>query len=232
MAFPTIASITETSSASGSSTHAVSMPATVEENDLLVMYFVRRGSGGITTPADWTQKWTDATVHNSSVFVIKPTSTQASNLAGSTVTVTVGGTPAAAAQVYRIAAANWFRDLAGVETGSVATGTSDSPNPPSYTVSWGALDNLWVASFGGADDDATVSDYPTNYTDGVDTVSGGGMNSGSEIGTARRELAAATDDPGVFTISESESWHANTMVIRPSTGIVILRRRREFVGVH
>ena len=138
------------------------------------------------------------------------------------------GSSRGAAQVYRIT--GWFGALVGLEIGTSAGASSDSPDPPSLTASWGALDNLFLTFVGGQDDDATVSSYPTNYTNGTATLGGGGANLSGAAYSARRELAGATDDPGVYTLSESESWNANTLVVRPSS-FQILRRRRDFVGI-
>ena len=61
-----------------------------------------------------------------------------------------------------------------------------------------------------------MSSYPTNYANGIDTLSGGGNNDAAEIGTARRELNASSDNPGIFTISQTEVIIAATLVIRPA----------------
>jgi hypothetical protein len=39
---------------SGSTTHAVSLPAGISAGDLLLMCFVRHDQGAITTPSGWT----------------------------------------------------------------------------------------------------------------------------------------------------------------------------------
>ena len=132
---------------------------------------------------------------------------------GGTVDVTTPSGANAAAQCFRIT--GWYGSLGGVEDGvPAAPGGSDSPDPPSLTVSWGAEDNLWLAVFGATDDDDSASSGPTNYTNLDSTVSGGGPNDGASVGSARREYKNATDNPSAFTLTETESWVANTICIR------------------
>ncbi|KKM17286.1 hypothetical protein LCGC14_1677300, partial [marine sediment metagenome] len=80
---------------------------------------------------------------------------------------------------------------------------------------WGAENNLWLVLAGWLDDDETVTTYPTNYTNGVDTISGAALNDGGAVASARRENAVDMENPGTLTITGSESWGVNTFVIRP-----------------
>jgi hypothetical protein len=104
----------------------------------------------------------------------------------------------------------------GVHAYNMSTATSDSPNPNALGVTLsGTKRRLWVAACGAIDDDASVSAYPVNYTNGVRTASGGGANNGAMVGSARRELAADAENAGPFTLNVSQVWHATTVVIEP-----------------
>lgn len=207
MAFPTVADVTETGVSSASTTHNQAMPATVNSGELLCMTSVFENLVTITTPSGWTDLISTGAV---SVHLRIADGTEG----GTTVNVVTNNAEQSACQVYRIQ--DWFGSLAGVEAGTQNTGSSSSPDPGSVTASWGAEDNLFIAQFGANDDDAAADIAPTNYTNLVSTVSGGGINAGATVGSARRELASATDNPGAFTLDAGELWRAFTLVVRPA----------------
>jgi hypothetical protein len=90
--------------------------------------------------------------------------------------------------------------------GSRVTGFSSNPNPPSLTSGFGAIKTLWIASTTASN---VQTSPPANYTD---------LHSSNYLYVARRELIAATEDPGTFNVSAT-GWIANTIAIRGS-GIV------------
>lgn len=214
MAFPTVESITSSTFATAGTSHSVNLPATINSGDLLILFWCNRSSPTVTGPSGWTLKYAGDTSGNfgrGETFLRVADGTE-----GSTVTVSLSGTGReACAQVWRIS--GWEGTLASVETGTLVTASNSNPNPPSVTASWGAEDNLFIAAIHGADDDATASSGPTNYTNVTNTVSGGGNNSGASVITARRNLNGATDDPGTFTLTQNETHIVQTLVIRPST---------------
>jgi len=90
-----------------------------------------------------------------------------------------------------------------------SSGVSDpSPDPPSLTPTWGAKDTLWIAMCGNDNDAVTAG--PASYSS-FTAVS----ESDANMGFAYRELNAATEDPGAFTISGDE-WNAMTFAVEPS----------------
>lgn len=216
MAFPTVTSITETILDNNATPHLVAMPATVVVNDLLLMFFTNDHAPAqtVTTPTGWTLiSGVDAFEERArlNIFGKKAAGTEG----GATVDVVTSGAQMATAQVYRILAAEWSQVLAEIEVGVGAQAQSTSPNSPALTPVGGAKDYLWIAATG-CDTNTTVSVYPTNYTNGTDTVNGGGTpTEGATTGTARRELNATTDNPGVFTTA-SVRWAAQTLVIPPA----------------
>lgn len=221
MAFPTVEAVQESPNLSGTE-HVVDFPATVNAGDLLLLIhsnfndfieFQNDGSG-------WTELY-DGAVGSSGrgqAWVKEA----AGDEGGGTVTLsnevnTTGTT--GSAQMYRIS--GWSGTLtpgtAGIDHGT-AGGTSDTPNPPSLSAPWGSDDNLWIAAGHAADDDASWDAAPTNYTNLFSTLSGGGGNNSGSTGSARRENATGTEDPGSFTLSQSEGWLATTFVIEPASG--------------
>lgn len=210
MAFPLVESITQSILDSATTSNLVANPATVAVDDLLIYYFTNDGNATVTTPTGLTLRSSTAhTTVRHSVYVKKAVGDEG----GTNVDFVTSAIEKVTAQVYRILAAQWSKTLSEVEVGTAATGDSTSPDPPSLTPAGGAKDYLWIASQGNDDTDATTG-YPTNYTNGTNTVgSGGGFAS---TATARRELNATTEDPGTFTLAAAEGWVAQLTVVPPS----------------
>jgi hypothetical protein len=95
-------------------------------------------------------------------------------------------------------------------------GNSTSPNSTAITPSWGSADTLFISLLGinTSSGSPTVSAYPTNYTGNNSNITEGSL-SGVGVAWATRELAAATDDPGAWTLTAANAWSAQTVAIRP-----------------
>ena len=61
----------------------------------------------------------------------------------------------------------------------------------------------------------TPTAYPAYYTNGISTLSSATTDNCRTL-SARRVLAAASEDPGPFTIPASEEWVAFTIAVRPA----------------
>ncbi len=215
ISFPQVADITETAVSSATSNPSFNLPATVDPGDLLLLFVGIADVSISSTPTGWTELWLlngDGSNGAGAVYAKDAVGTED----GGSVTVPAASSTAAG-QVYRITAGTWGSNLAAdVDIQGNTSGTSSAnPNPPSVTADWGSADNLFIALFAARDDDATVSSYPTNYSNGDYIISGGGGNNGATVGSARREYTSASDDPGTFTLSESENWRSATVVISP-----------------
>lgn len=210
MAFPQTAAPTE-STIENVTNHPVLMPPVVNAGDLLLVFFGSQNRA-VTPPAGWTLISTGNNNYELNVFRKVAAGTEA----GTSPVFTTDSGANSSHQVYRVTS---WHGTTPPEGGTSATSSSTTPNPPSLTPSWGAEDTLWIAAFnGGFNGSPSVSTYPTNYTNGVDTVSGGGFQV-SLLGTARRELNAASDDPGTFTISGAAEWVAQTVAVCPAVAI-------------
>lgn len=110
---------------------------------------------------------------------------------------------------------DWFGTVAGgVEVvGTAATGTSTGPDSPDFTPSWDAstIDTTWI-SLHARDQNSTVTTYPSSYT--LYQLGTAGGSAGAGIGTAARELLAASENPGAWLNSASSAWVATTIAIR------------------
>ena len=223
MGFPQTVAPTVSTFGSSASSRAVTMPPAVSAGDLLlailsVLYLNPSVSTGSAAPAGWSKIHESKEVAGSLLGVhlaVHARVADGSEDGGTVSFDLLAASRSAAAQCYRIT--NWFGSVAGVEAaGGVSGGSANTvPNPPSLTTSWGAADTLWIAAASAADDDASFNSAPSNFIGLTSTLSGGGTNAGTSLGTARRELNAAALDPGNFVLSESERWRANTIAIRP-----------------
>lgn len=226
-AFPQVLDFSAQTFVNDTTSHNVAMPATVASGNLLVIFWTHRANGGATvaTPTGWTALYANigpaSSAGNGSCFIRVADGTEG----GTNVNLVTSLLRTAVAQVYRIG--SWFGSLAGVEAAATAfTASTNAPNPPSLSPSWGSAKTLWFAHAAAADDDATLDagaangGFPVSYTNGTWTISGAlaarGANLSCETGTARRELEAASDDPGAFTLSEQEGAMAQTVAIRPA----------------
>jgi|GEM_PF-1238937 len=211
LAAPVVASVTETAFDTATKDHYVNMPATVNAGDLLIVLFSNDGDETVTTPAGWSLLASDAngTQVRLSVYYKIAAGTEG----GTTVNFVTSDNEEAAAQVYRIT--DWH-GTTPPEISTAATDTSNKPNPASLDpIGWDVSDTLWLAVAGQdrGDQDGTTA-YPAYYTDGISTPSSNGTRSCRTL-SARRVLAAASENPGPFTIPVLEEWVAFTIAVRP-----------------
>lgn len=211
--FPVIAS--SNSSNSGNSlvsTHNVSMPTGIVAGDLLIVLAgIQTASITITDPVGWTQ-FLDAEQIGANTGV---------RLRGWYKIAAGSDTCSFSTSANRASAHNSYRisGYQGVPVGLTATGQNANPNPPSLSPSWGEDKTLWLSAAAvRSGTTANISSPPASYTDLLNTVSTT-ISSVANIrmGSARRELQAATEDPGNFTLSVStQDWVAATVAIRPA----------------
>ncbi len=216
--FPTVSSGTNATSVTDSATHNITMPATVNAGDLLMVVASYDGIVSIadpSAPSGWTKlfsKSADSTNYWLAVFIKDAAGTED----GSSVNFASNVNTSVSAQVYRIANNTWGGNLSDVEveaTGVTSNGAS-AFDPPVLSASWGAQDNLWIVVAGQGDDTA-ISSYPTNYSNGIAAVATGTRQ--SAVASARRNLNASNENPAVITFAASDPGAATTIVVKPNT---------------
>ena len=186
--------------------HTVNLPAGIEAGDLLLAFFASDGIAVITFPGGWIELFQDTDALNS--VTMGAWYRVADGAEGATITVTTSAIQMTAHTTYRIT------DYAGIpEVGAFVDGNSANPDPPNLVPSWGTLNTLWFALEGNGGD-RTVNAYPANYTNGRNDVAADALGCG--IGSARRGLRAANENPGAFTLSAGIPWGANTIAIAPA----------------
>jgi hypothetical protein len=202
---------TESSFSIDVTSHLVSMPATVNAGELLLMIYSFDDPTSTTKPAGWD----DVPITNLPEFGVFAKVADGSE-GGTTVNVVTSVAATGAVQVYRISM--WKGTVAkGVSAANIVTGTSANPNSDILSPSAGGVrQRLWISACGAQDDDATATADPTDYPKGEYTASGGGSNNGAIVATAYRELAASSENPGAFTLNQTQVWQATTIAVEPA----------------
>lgn len=218
MAYPVVLSRTPSNDTSGTS-HSVSL-GTISEGDLYVVLFVQdwvSSEGTESFPAGWTTLST-----NNTAGLVRLTMRYRVAVAGdpSSITVTTGGSQATISRVWRIQAGTFTGNPESVAN-AVGSGASPSasPDPPSLTPSWGAVDALWLV-VNGNDGARSTTGFDANLTQTGSATSSNTAN-GVGIGYGEREAAISSYDPTAFTISASDDWLAQTAAIQGVTAAFI-----------
>jgi hypothetical protein len=225
-AFPQVADVNTEAYPTVSVNHAADMPATVAAGDLLILaMYIEDGARLATTPTDWTLLGEDdpalnATGSSGRLFIYAKDAVGDED--GTTVNVVTNASRVGASIVYQITAASWGGDLSNdvdIASATIATASGAAGDPAAVTAGWGSADNLFIVFSATADDPNAHTAAPTNYDD-LQTIDTGAVGAGGSIGSATRELAAASDDPGVFTFTTSPPSfdYTTTIVIEPAGG--------------
>ncbi len=210
MTFATFHETTETNTGTGwdsdSTNHAVTMPTTVNANDLLLCFLTFDSGDPVSaTPTGWTAIRSD----RQNVYAKKAVGDEDST----TVNFTTGTTEQGAAHVRRYS--GWSEDITQILGTFTESGNTNAPDPPSHTAAEGAQDNVWVAAVGSFDDQANVSSPMANYGNLTSTVGGSGANVSGSVASCDRQLNASVEDPAAFSLSTSDATGQGTIVIPP-----------------
>lgn len=104
------------------------------------------------------------------------------------------------------------------EGGTIANGTTAAADPGSFNpAGWGAEDTLWIAVGGNGETSTTgsftgVTAAPANYTDFFGTGITADVVGGVEAGIAFRQLNAASEDVGTFTVDLSNARNSALLI--------------------
>lgn len=215
MAYPTLHSASRTDVAANDTQTVVAIPDGSNVNGYLVIIEAARdGTGGFGWPSGWTQLFLTSDSGAASCAEARYHIVDGSegwDGTGDTITLT-HASEETTAQVYVYSV---WHGTTPPEAASVAHGSTINPDPPSLTPSWGAADTAWHAGscIDGGLADATA--FPANYTLNQSNTNTGGSGAISSA-TARRELNAASENPGTFTYDSSDTAVAWTIAVRPS----------------
>ncbi len=189
---------------------AVSFPATVDANQLLIYFGGNDGTGDTCTISGPTILMNPA-VNAQGNGAYAYYETAVGNEDGGTYTVTPTSLEELVA--YCLAIDGWD-GVTAPEISSIANGSSTAPNPPSITPSWGAEDTLFIAVTTWNLGAGTVG-YPTNYDDNQNTQEVTGAINGCAFAT--RAINGSPENPGVFSFTSSTGWQAFTIAVRSAS---------------
>lgn len=211
---PSIASTSIRSDSGNTTNHTGTMPPGVVSGNLIIANLSMDGNTTLGWPAGWTVLSPITNSGGDGTSEVRYRIADGSE-AGHIV-VTTPASEACSFAMYRIT--DWH-GTTPPEAGTPNTGSSQNPDAPSLSPSWGAEDNLYIfiAAWGSSISNIDAN-YPANYTLSQLTDSVGNSNIPG-IAMAARQLAASSDDPGAATLGASSTWVANTLVVRPAGGV-------------
>jgi hypothetical protein len=216
-----------------STTWTLTYPTNLASGDLILAFIGRDGGTGVGT---WPANWSAFTVNQGATCLNLATKLSDGTETG---TFNVTGLPSEQGgwRVLRVTGwsggytgiiNNGVNDSNGVKSSS-ATGTSANPDCPSNNpINWDVEDTLWIAVCS-VDTSRTFSAWPSGYSPGDNTwddVSGGA--NGASLSVQWRNSAAASEDPGAWTISASDDWAATLLAVRPAAAVAAVFTRKEF----
>jgi hypothetical protein len=190
------------------------MPASVDEGDLLLVFFASDATTELTYSIDtdnsdsgWTLESYTAVNTVGSVVLWK-----VADADGDTLTITTSQSQISVAQTNRITNFDSTDPIQAVHF----NGPGDQyPDPPAATGDYGADDYLWIVSYGADGYTSYATAAPADFT-GLETTyveTGGACSVNSAW---RKHNVNGSYDPGTFTANTpDEEWVSNTVIVNP-----------------
>ena len=209
--FPVIESTMAANETGVNTATNVTMPATVNAGDLLLVILAGWNSSNAvnwTTPSGWTLLGSlvgGGTMRRLGVYYKVADGAED----GTSVNWVSSVNAFNAWVVYRITG---YSGTPEVSTGT--TGTSSAPDSGSLSPSWGTQDTLWISCCGVQNSTSTAqASAPSGYAALTQVAA---ISSGQDVprcSSAHRLLRASSEDPGAFGTS-GPGWAAYTIAIR------------------
>lgn len=199
-------------STNASATAEITMPASTQEDDLVIMACAADGTGD--HPYVLEHGWFPLYDDQSNLLAARTYGFRVGPDGIVGPTIKTGTSTTLNDQAYASLAFRGVHDeCMDVSPPTIATGSSGMPDPPSITPT---TDSCAIVIMGHLDDDLTSHTAPTNYGS-VQTATVGSSGSGCSCGIAYRILAtAAAEDPGAFGGGGTDNWVAQTFALRPN----------------
>ncbi len=202
---PTVVTRTAASSnASADTSHVLTLSGTAQAGELLVGCIASNGAVTAHSWSTWTELF-DTDQGN----VVASCAYKVAVGGETTENVTSTGSDTSHYVAFRISGQHVS---SAPEAGTTSTGSSVSPDPPSLSFSWGAVEQTLVIAVAFLANNQGFTGYPAGYSN---TQQAGGAAQSENIGSAENCVSAASENPGAFT-QPTGSWAANTLAIRPA----------------
>jgi hypothetical protein len=222
MTFPTAGSgFGNYSGSTAATTHAVTYGVTVSANCLAIMAGRVAAVGAVSLPAGWTLVSQDSSDASDDVTFWGYKSTRTAGTEGGTTVTVTHGSAKMCAFIFVLAGA---ADPATrpPEASAYSIGTTTSGDPPIVTPTGGAKDYLWIALCGYDGEPTSTASPPGSYVysnNESNSGTGGAVATNSNLAYAMRQLNAASEDPGAFSIAvgtPATGWTAFTLAVHPA----------------
>ena len=192
-------------------TFNMTWPSDIISGETLIAWIINAGNNIITTPEtgfnEISTEFGGGTLAGHCLWY------KGTGLETGTADFLFNGTPAKSGYLFRVTGAA-DPDVSPPE--AVDTNADNAnPDTPSITASWGGNEDNLLLSLVGWDEDGTevtvsVFPYADNNTD--DFAAGNQRH----IAICSAEIAADTDNPGAYTILNTQRWIGPTVVLRPA----------------
>jgi hypothetical protein len=188
---------------------SVDLPASLVAGNLLLMLLSLHQTSGrdSSAPSGWTELFDVTGPGNLREF--SAYYRMSDGMEGASVNVAINGSVTLwATNVYQMSGASGNIEAA---TDSAANSAPDSPN---LAPTWGSKKTLWISACSARDNaGATITAAPANYTNLLASPDA----TEDLTASARRELEAASENPGAFSqTGVFNDWAAATIAIEPS----------------
>jgi hypothetical protein len=209
MTFAQIAGTPVDTSAAAATAHTLNLPSGITAGEkLLVVIATRLQTADAFATFDSLSFNTVGISRNGTAQVIGVYERTAAGTEGTTTSVTLGVSAQINARVWRISNA---QAIEGTAANSASNTTIDPPalNP----AGWDVEDTLWFTFVANNVGTMDITGFPANYTTGKIFSNASGRPT---LGYGYRELAAASEDPGVFTFDAASPASAATVAVQPT----------------
>lgn len=209
-AYPTRLSTSSQQFTAATTNHDVSMPATVNAGDLLLVTISINGVSALTTPSGWALIANSEAANATAVRMASYYKVAAGTEGGTTVNFASASAARAVSTVRRYQAGTY----SGTPEASVTTNVTATPDPPTLSPSWGLAKCDWNA-FACIHQGTSVSAYPY-ATDQTFQNSGATGTVHVSQASCSSPIDAGSENPGTFSISGGSvrNWVASTVAIR------------------
>lgn len=196
---------------SDETSHVVTLSESASGN-LLLVFVACDGNVTVSWPAGWTE------IYDFTALGATPRQACAYRVAdgteAATITVTTSGAERSVFTSYTISG------YSGTPFSATWTGgTSTSPDPPSLSITDEVVNTLWFAIAAYDDGTTEVTAYPANYEDGRNDRTSSGTGVGQGIAT--RNTVVTPENPGTFTLDNTESWGVATVGINSLSRVYV-----------
>lgn len=218
MTFATYHETTVRNNTSYSTTHNFTLPGTINANDhLFIVISVMDWHGGVTEDSSFDgytlhyfrslHNW-----HSWRIYHKEADGSEDSDV----LTFTTSKNARSSANILRFSAVGGDGELGSsffIGDDLPSRDFTLNPDPPSVSAPWGSGDNTFIALCTTGSTGATYNSGPANYSN----LSSGDAAASTIVGSATRQLAAQSDDPGTFSITDGtsgENVQAVSIVVR------------------